>query len=231
MTDHKEIYQSHAENYDPLIMHEDYEGNLLKALQEITTWEGTDVVDAGAGTGRFTCMLSPLVRSIQAFDREDAMLEVAREKLQEMGTTNWQLKTADHRSLPVADHSVDVVISGWSVCYLVAWDEGDWRVEVTKAIREMKRILRPGGWIILVETQGTGFTEPTPPAHLLDYFQFLDEQGFAKRWIRTDYLFESVEQAKALSGFFFGEEMADQIQASNSRVLPECTGIWWMQVA
>ncbi len=228
MTDHKEIYQNHAENYDPLIQREDCQGNLLKELQAITEWKGKDVVDAGAGTGRFTCMLSPLVKSIQAFDRESAMLEVARGKLDAMGALNWHLQTADHRSLPVADRSVDIVISGWSVCYLVAWDEGDWRIEVGKALTEMKRILRPGGMIILVETQGTGFTEPNPPAHLLEYFRFLDEYGFAKSWLRTDYQFESVEQAKELCGYFFGEEMAASIQSENTTILPECTGIWWL---
>jgi len=230
MPDHKEIYENHAENYDPLIQHEDYQGNLLKALQKITAWENMDVVDAGAGTGRFTCMLSPLVKTIQAFDREGAMLEVARTKLEAMGTANWKLQVADHRSLPVQDHSIDIVISGWSVCYLVAWDEGDWRKEVAKVFSEMKRILRPGGLIILAETQGTGFTEPNPPAHLLEYFQFLNQFGFSMRWIRTDYQFESVEQAKDLCGFFFGEEMATRIQNDNSTILPECTGIWWLKV-
>lgn len=213
-----------------MIQHEDYEGNLLKALEEITDWNGKEVVDAGAGTGRFTCMLSPLVKFIWAFDREGAMLEVARLKLEEMGTTNWQCEVADHRSLPVPDNSVDIVISGWSVCYLVAWDEGDWRKEVANVFSEMKRILRPGGMIILVETQGTGYTEPNPPEHLLEYFQFLNENGFSMKWIRTDYQFASVEQAKELCGFFFGEEMAARIQADNSTVLPECTGIWWLKV-
>jgi ubiquinone/menaquinone biosynthesis C-methylase UbiE len=231
MTEHAEIYQNHSEDYDPLIEHEDYQGNLLKGLLRVTAWDGKDIVETGAGTGRFTCLLAPIVRSIRAFDREAAMVEVARNKIIRLGTKNWELGTADHRSLPVQDHSADIVISGWSVCYLAAWDPQGWRPEVKKTLAEMTRILRPGGWIILVETQGTGFTEPNPPEHLKGYFEYLKENGFTLNWIRTDYRFDSFQQAEKHCRFFFGDALADQVVASNSPILPECTGIWSKQLA
>jgi ubiquinone/menaquinone biosynthesis C-methylase UbiE len=147
-----------------------------------------------------------------------------------MGTSNWTVGVADHRSLPVADHSVDIVVSGWSVCYFIHWDKQNWKNEVEKTLDEMKRVLRPGGMIILLETQGTGFSEPNPPEHLRDYFQYLHDQGFVMEIIRTDYRFKSVDEAVKHSRFFFGEEMAARVITNNSEILPECTGIWWKRI-
>jgi hypothetical protein len=39
-----------------------------------------------------------------------------------------------------------------------------------------------------------------------------------------------LEEAKALMGFFFGEEMAKRVEAQSWIRVPECTGIWWKRV-
>jgi ubiquinone/menaquinone biosynthesis C-methylase UbiE len=224
MPDHKSIYSQEAQNYQRLVGREDHEGNILKAIRAVMPIEGIDVVETGAGTGRLTCLLAPHVRSIQAYDSSDAMLDVARDRLTEMGMQNWSAGVADHRALPAADGSADLAISGWSVCYLVDWSRGDWKPDVLKALSEMQRVLRPGGKIVLIETQGTGFETPHPPQHLLEYYEFLKEQGFESTWFRSDYEFDSAVEARELTEFFFGQELADQF---NGRILPECTGIWW----
>ncbi len=227
MPDHRQVYQSESEKYERLIAREDKFGNILKAIQEIIYLGSSDVVETGAGTGRLTCLLAPHVRSLRAYDISPAMLEVARQKLDEIGLQQVVLGTADHRCLPVADQSADLVISGWSVCYLVDWDLQGWQAEVEKALLEFSRILRPNGVIMLLETLGTGYKSPHPPDHLVDYYAFLRSHGFSRKWIRTDYRFDSVEEAVELSIFFFGEGLAKQVQAAGSRILPECTGIWW----
>jgi hypothetical protein len=48
------------------------------------------------------------------------------------------------------------------------------------------------------------------------------------QWIRTDYEFASVEEAVTLTRFFFGDELALQVQTANSPIVPECTGLWWV---
>jgi ubiquinone/menaquinone biosynthesis C-methylase UbiE len=230
MPDHQSVYSHEAEQYERLIVREDYFGNIWKGIQKIATLGGMDVVETGAGTGRLTCILAPHVKSLYAYDSSSAMLQVARSKLDEMGYLKVTTQTADHRSLPVPDQSADLLISGWSICYLVDWNRETWRDEVDKAFQEMYRILRPGGWIILLETQGTGFETPHPPAHLQEYYAYLQKVGFASDWFRTDYRFESVQEAVELSTFFFGIELGNQVLAINSPILPECTGIWWKRV-
>ena len=227
MPEHKDIYATDADRYDQLVSREDYQQNILPALRQITALEGRDVVESGAGTGRLTCLLAPLVKSIRAFDASPHMLALASAKLKASSLGNWSTQVADHRRLPLDERSVDIAIAGWSVCYLVDGPSPDWRREVSKALDEMQRVLRPGGVTILLETQGTGFETPHPPEHLAEYYRLLDQLGFASTWIRTDYRFASLLEAVDLARFFFGEALAEQVEASGEVILPECTGLWW----
>lgn len=142
MPDQKEIYNQHAEQYESLVSKEDYQGNILRALMEIHPFEGYNVVELGAGTGRLTRLLAPLANTIWALDISDHMLGVAARTLEAMGARNWKMAVADHRSIPLADGIADVVISGWSVGCLTAWSGRRWRKEISKVIGEIERVLQ-----------------------------------------------------------------------------------------
>jgi ubiquinone/menaquinone biosynthesis C-methylase UbiE len=226
----KRIYETEGDQYQALIAREDYLGNIPRALDEIVNVDGLDVIDLGAGTGRLAVMLAPRVKSIRAFDAAEDMLRVCRQRLQATGLSNWQVEVADHRQLPVADRSADLVVSGWSVAYLYVWHPETWRAELAKWLEEMKRVLRPDSFIVLFESLGSGHESPFQLEHLSGYYSWLDEAGFKNKWIRTDLKFESLEEAEALSSFFFGEEFGDKVRQNNWVVLPECTGVWWLKV-
>ena len=137
---------------------------------------------------------------------------------------------ADHRQLPVEDHSADLVVSGWSVSYLAVWNPEQGQAELDRWLAEMKRVLRRDGTIILFESLGTGNEEPRRLEHVESVYQWLDANGFDSKWLRTDYRFESLDEAIELAGFFFGEELAEQVRANGSVILPECTGVWWKHI-
>lgn len=226
----RKIYQTDGDQYDALISREDHDGNILRAIDEIINVHGLDVLDLGAGTGRLTLMLAPRARSIRAFDASSEMLRVCRERLIASGLANWRVDVADHRRLPVADRSADLAVSGWSVSYLAVWNQDHGRLELDKWLNEMKRVLRKDGTIILFESLGTGNEEPVRLQHVESTYRWLDDNGFQNKWIRTDYQFESVEEAAELAGFFFGAEMADRVRKTRSVILPECTGVWWLKI-
>ncbi len=229
MTDFRAIYAHHADRYDRLVAREDIHNNILAALEAIRPLAGLDVVEFGAGTGRLTRLLAPRVRSILAFDAAPAMLDVARERLEETTLTNWRVGVGENTALPVPADCADLAIEGWSFGHAVGWYPMTWRDEVGRALAEMRRVLRPRGTAVLLETLGTGHEAPQPPHDgLAQLYRWLeDEQGFTATWIRTDYQFASLAEAEELTRFFFGDALADRIQQEGLTLLPECTGVWY----
>ena len=225
--DYEEIYTTEAQRYQQLVSREDFQGNILQALEEIGDLDGRVVVEPGAGTGRLTKLLAPRVSAVYGFDISPAMLGEADNVLRGGPERNWALAVADHRNLPLPAYSADLIVSGWSLCYLALDQPGPWREPLRAVFGRLEEILRPGGRMIILETMGTGFTTPHPPDFMLDYYAFLEELGFESTWIRTDYRFDSPEEAQRLSRFFFGDELGDRVAESGSNILPECTGIWW----
>ena len=154
------------------------------------------------------------------------------DQLAKTGLRNWTATVADNRALPVVNRVADISIAGWSLGYCTTWYAQSWRREIGQALAEMKRVLRPGGTVVILETLGTGSERPCPPTDALAaYYAWLErEHGFSSTWIRTDYRFQSLSEAQESTRFFFGDEFADRISRENWVILPECTGIWWLTV-
>ncbi|RKP51641.1 class I SAM-dependent methyltransferase [Cohnella endophytica] len=223
--DHDKIYRQEALQYHELIAKQP---ELSSLIDELCPIDGLDVVDMGAGTGRLSVALAPRVRSLVALDASEAMLRITADRLRSADISNWKTAVADHRKLPLADHRADLVVSGWSICYLASSNDPDWERNLAAVIGEIRRVLRPGGTAIIFETMGTGFETPHPPDFLRSYYAALErDYGFSHRWIRTDYEFDDIRQAEQLSRFFFGDELADKVVRDNLVRLPECAGVWW----
>ena len=230
MPDHNEIYSSKADKYEQLISKEDYQNNIKRTIMDICSIKGCDLIDIGAGTGRLSCLFGPLCKSIIAFDQSQAMLDVALDKFLKLGINNWKTQVADHRSLPIEDGSADVIMAGWTICYLCSTKITNWRDNFHSILQEMKRVVRKNGILIILETLGTGNEEPLYFEHLIGYFELLKGHGFSHKTIRTDYQFDSIEEGEDLIKFFFGDELASKFIRTGSKILPECTGIWWLRI-
>jgi len=229
MSDQREIYRQQAADYDLLVSREDHSHNLPRAIQQIAAPQGATVVDMGAGTGRITAILAPHARQIYAFDASPHMLHFAARQLQARGLQNCTFAVADHRWLPVGDGFADLVISGWSIGYLAVWPGEGWPGQVKLALAEGMRALRAGGKFVIIETLGTGRETPIRPEKLAAYYALLEDAGFRFDWIRTDYRFASVDEAREMLEFFFGVAPAREMVVTANAIVPECTGIWWRE--
>jgi SAM-dependent methyltransferase len=98
-----------------------------------------DVVDVGCGLGRITRALAGRARHVHAIDVSPEMLRRARELNPQLDNVDWH--EGDGTSLrPLGDASVDGVFS-WVVFQHIP------DPEITLGyVREMGRVLRPGGW-------------------------------------------------------------------------------------
>ncbi|NQX62550.1 class I SAM-dependent methyltransferase [Paenibacillus qinlingensis] len=228
MPNHADIYANQATMYERLVSKQ---ASLYETIQAIIPVEGLDIIDMGAGAGRLTRVLAPQAKSIVALDASESMLRITADHLGQADLHNWRTQVADHRQLPIEDHRADLIVSGWSICYLGNSDVDHWEANIHQVISEIRRVLRPGGTAIIIENFGTGSETPNPPDFLVDYYRLLEsEYGFSHRWIRTDYTFESVDEAEMLTRFFFGDAIADKVVSEQLTTLPECAGIWWLQV-
>ena len=223
------IYGTRAREYDELVSREDMDGNLPRALRETVDFRGKTVIELGAGTGRVTRILARLAGRVLAFDRSPHMLEQARANLADEIRGNVRLAEADNRAIPLPDSSAEILVEGWSFGHSVSKEDEDWRKAGEEVLAEARRVVTPGGALILIETLGTGCRTPHAPGPRLPlFFSWLqDECGFAMKWIRTDYLFESLKKAQELVEFFFGQMVEHEVLATGEVVVPECTGIWW----
>jgi ubiquinone/menaquinone biosynthesis C-methylase UbiE len=232
MIDYRKIYNSQADSYDMLVSREDYEGNIINALESILPLSNLSVIDLGAGTGRISRILSHQVGSLLALDISIHMLEKARENLASLDSLTLGLVQADNRSLPLRSRSFDLAIAGWTFSHFTGWYADSWKSKIDQCLSEIRRVLKSEGTMIILETLGTGRKSPQPPtSSLARYYTHLQEDlGFEMKWIRSDYHFQSMDEAIYLTQFFFGEDLAKTVAKSSSKILPECTGIWWLKL-
>lgn len=230
MPTEKEVYESHSEQYEQLILREDFQKNIPKEIKKIRDLRGLDIVELGAGTGRLTRDLVNSASITYACDSSLHMLSKAAEILKHSQNTRILLSVADMRHTPLPSNCADMVIAGWSFCYLSVWGGDDWQSEVENGITEAKRLLKKGGTLVLLESFGTGTEIPDPPPHLQNYLDHLKAAGFKSTWFRTDYQFSSLQEAADLSAFFFGDEMEQKVKKNRWTILPECTVIFWLHI-
>jgi SAM-dependent methyltransferase len=102
---------------------------------------GDDLVEIGCGVGRLTRPLSERAATVRALDVSAEMLARARELNPALGNVQW-IRSDGHTMTGVDDASADSVFS-WVVFQHIP------DPEVTLGyVREMGRVLRPGGWSI-----------------------------------------------------------------------------------
>lgn len=237
MIDYHNIYNHEAQKYDLLVNREDWEGNLLPALNSICPLQGQVIIELGAGTGRISRQLSPIVSQVLAIDISKHMLDVGKDRLCDLvdtgtWTNNLLFVNGDNRRLPVKSEVADLVIAGWTLGHLVGWHLDSWQVHLSQVLSEMERVSKAGGYLVIIETLGTGVEVPKAPTpDLAEFHRWLErEKGFNKTWVRTDYRFKSKSEANELVSFFFGSVIVARIPDSSPVILPECTGIWFKQI-
>ena len=126
---------------------------------------GQDLLDVGCGPGTITADLAALVAPgrVTAVENAPGVLEQAARNAAGAGVSNIVFEVADIHELPYADDSFDVV-HAHQVLQHVA--------DPVQALREMRRVCRPGGVVAARDSDYAGFFwYPLVPA--LDEWQEL----------------------------------------------------------
>ncbi len=214
-----EIYKNQADIYDELVGHEDFNHNLAKFIHEKTDMKNKTICEFGVGTGRLTKTYVDLVSNVYAFDNSEHMVRKAKQNLIKY-SDKVKFEILDNREIQKLDKSYDYIVEGWSFGHLIS-EEVDYMYWIDKLVNDCKKIAAN---ILIIETMGTLVSDPKPPTEKLEkFYSELRRNGFIEKIIRTDYRFESVDQAKYIIGAFFGKGMEEKIKEV---VVKEYTGIW-----
>jgi len=98
------------------------------------------IADLGCGSGAISEMVAPFVRQVIAVDNSPAMLKAAKKRLEDRG--NVDVRRGELTSLPIEDAACSGVMCMLVLTYLT---------DVVGALKEMHRILMPGGRAIIVD--------------------------------------------------------------------------------
>lgn len=123
-----------------------------KAIRKLQPFAPKEVLDIATGTGDFaiqTCRFLPSV-SIKGVDISEGMMAVGRKKVELMGLQERiSFERQDCTALTFDDNSYDAVIAAFGIRNFADLDKG---------LREMRRVLRPGGHLCILElTQPVAF--------------------------------------------------------------------------
>lgn len=105
------------------------------------------VADLGTGTGAMLPLLAAHVQQVIAVDPSAAMLKGARARVAANALKNVDLRQGALEDLPIDARSIDVAL-----VFLVLHHT----VDPTVALREIRRCLKPGGVLVLVDLQPHG---------------------------------------------------------------------------
>ena len=141
------------------------------------------VADIGSGTGFVAAGLAPLVKRVYVVDSSAAMLEVAKKNLSAFD--NVEFHEADGDSLPFPEDSLDAIFANMYLHHTP---------DPLTAIREMVRVLRPGGRLVITD---------------------MDEHAYA--WLKD-------EMADVWQGFNRDQIRAWFSQAGLVNIIVDCTG-------
>jgi phosphatidylethanolamine/phosphatidyl-N-methylethanolamine N-methyltransferase len=139
-TPHLSYWNRHARNYDRSMA---VLGKPLPRMLELVAEavRGKErVLEVAAGTGLVTAVLAREAREVVATDYASAMVERLQQRIRDEALPNVNAEQADLYDLRFETHAFDAVVAA-NVLHLV--------LDLPKALASLKRVVRPGGLLVL----------------------------------------------------------------------------------
>jgi SAM-dependent methyltransferase len=140
----------------------DPERKVLDALERIVSLSGKRIADVGTGIGHYPMLLARRTGRTYGIESDAALLDAARRRVVRSHQPNIRIVEGSSTALPLRDGAVDVVLTS-----LIDPDDRS-----LDAIAEARRVLRPGGRLIVVGHYGrddvAALLEPEVVEHAME---------------------------------------------------------------
>ena len=122
----------------------------LRRMTQAAALDGSErVLDLGTGTAHTALAFAPLVNEVVGLDLTKEMLQAGTRLANDRGIENLELRQGNAESIPFDDESFDLVVARQCPHHFA---------DVSLAIREAARVLRPGGQLLIVDS----ISKPNP---------------------------------------------------------------------
>ena len=136
---------------------------------------GMEILDAGCGSGPLMEALRGKGAVVSGFDLSPAMVELARQRLGE----DADVRVADlGATLPYPDDTFDLVVASLSLHYVKDW---------ASALAELRRVLKPGGRLIVSIIHPTVYAMVYPEADYFALTQYSEDYDFGEGTVWMTY--------------------------------------------
>lgn len=190
--------QQVAEMFDSIAFRYDFLNRFLsigidvgwrkKAINQLKNIHPKKVLDVATGTADVALMTYKMLHpeKITGIDISEGMLELGRKKIEQLGLTNTiELFKGDSENINFEDNSFDAITVAFGVRNFENLEKG---------LKEMLRVLRPGGKLVVLE-----FSKPKQSAFKILYNLYMNRIApafgklFSKNKNAYQYLNDSVQ--------------------------------------
>lgn len=160
VNNHFEVAASHWEHiYHEFTLdgyiYQDRRAIALRWIEQLQLPGTARLLEVGCGAGFTTVALALRGHHVNAVDSVPAMIDLTRKRVAETGTAERvRIARADVRQLPMSDNSFDLVF---------ALGVLPWLDDPPAAIREIARVTRPGGYVLLTADNNLHLDEVLDP--------------------------------------------------------------------
>ena len=188
--------------------------NAIKQLKDI---DPKKILDVATGTADVAIIATGILKpeKIIGIDISDGMLEFGRKKIAKLGLESIiDLQNGDSETIKFADNSFDAVTVAFGVRNFEHLEKG---------LAEIKRVLRPGGKLVVLE-----FSKPKAPVVKQVYNLYMNTVApamgrlFSKNRNAYKYLDESIKKFPEGKNF---TQILDNLGYRNTYCKPQSSGI------
>jgi SAM-dependent methyltransferase len=193
------------------------------AARAVRDWADARVLDIGCGAGFHLPGFAATARSVIGVEPHADLIRLARYRCR--GLRHVTVHQATAQRLPLPDGSVDVVHARWAYFFGPGCEPG---------LREVERVLAPGGAAILIDhdasigTFATWFRREHPTYDADRVERFWSSHGFTRTSVATRWRFSRRADLEAVLRIEFSPAVAEpMIAALPGLEIDYAANVWW----